>query len=166
MNYCRLLFIFGLVVFATMSRLIPHPPNFTAINAVAVFCAFTLGHFGLSCCVVFGTMMFTDLILFGIHSQMVSVYFSLGIILFLNRLRINPLLALPLSSIIFFIVSNFGVWMVDSFYPRTFSGLGLCYFAALPFLANELISTCLYGFILFNCFAFFEKSFPALQKSC
>lgn len=167
MNYTRLFAIFGLAVFAIMTRLFPHPPNFTAINAVAVFCAFTLGHFGLSCCVVYGAMLISDLIL-GIHSQMLLVYCSLGMTLLLNRSRINPLISLPLSSLIFFFFVNFGVWLFDGCggcYPRTLSGLGLCYVASLPFLMNEMISTCLYGFVLFSGFSFFEKHLPAISAN-
>jgi hypothetical protein len=164
MNHSRILAILGLAVFAIMTRLVPHPPNFTAINAVAVFCAFTLGHFGLACCVVYGAMFITDLI-FGIHSQMLFVYVSLGLTLCLNRFRINSLIALPFSALIFFFVVNFGVWLIDGFYPPTFYGLGLCYVAALPFLMNQIISTCLYGFVLFKGFDLLERHVTGIQES-
>ncbi|MFI5343070.1 MAG: DUF6580 family putative transport protein [Chlamydiales bacterium] len=163
MNYSRLLAVFGLVFFAVMSRLLPHPPNFTAINAVAVFSAFTLGHFGFSCGVVYGAMLISDLI-FGLHSQLLFVYFSLGLILFISRFRMNPAVSLLLSPLIFFFVTNFGVWLIDGFYPQTLNGLGLCYLAALPFLANELIGSFFYGFVLFSGFALFEKYIPSIQK--
>lgn len=163
MNHPRIFAIIGLAIFAIMTRLVPHPPNFTAVNAVAVFCAYTLGHFGLSCCVVYGTMFLTDLI-FGIHSQMLSVYVSLGVTLCLNLFGINRLISLPLSALIFFFVVNFCVWLTDGLYPPTFFGLGLCYVAALPFLVNQMISTCLYGFVLFKGFTLLEKHFTTFQE--
>lgn len=163
MNYSRLIAIFALVFFAVMSRLIPHPPNFTAMTAIAVFSACRLGHFGLSCCVVYGAMMISDLI-FGLHSQILSVYFSLGVTLFMSRLRINPAISLLLSPLIFFVFVNFGVWLIDGLYPQTINGLGLCYLAALPFLMNQLTSSFFYGFVLFGSFSLFEKYLPSIQQ--
>jgi hypothetical protein len=109
-------------------------------------------------------MFITDLI-FGIHSQILSVYVSLGLTLCLNLFGINRLISLPLSALIFFFTVNFGVWLIDGLYPPTVFGLGLCYVAALPFLMNQMISTCLYGFVLFKGFALLERHFPTLQES-
>lgn len=156
MKHTRVFAVFGLVFFAIMSRLIPHLPNFTAITAVAVFSAFTLRNNGLSCCVVFAAMAISDLII-GLHSQLFSVYFSLGLTVFISRRFVNPAIALPFSSLFFFIVTNFGVWLLDGFYPLTLSGLGFCYMAALPFLINQLAGTCFYGFTLFALFSLYEK---------
>ena len=53
------------------------------------------------------------------------------------------------SSLIFFVITNFAVWLVWDFYPKTFDGLILCYVAGLPFLRNTLMSTILYtGFFV------------------
>ena len=83
----------------------------------------------------------------GYHSVIMYVYISLLIIFFIGKYLIkensfNSTMVLSLSSaIIFFIISNFGVWIVG--YPKTISGFIACYVAALPFLSNTLISTLL-----------------------
>jgi hypothetical protein len=43
----------------------------------------------------------------------------------------------------FFLISNYAVWAGGGMYPRTLSGLGACFVAALPFYRNDLISTAL-----------------------
>ena len=55
-----------------------------------------------------------------------------------------------IGSLIFFITSNFGVWLTSSgFYPFSLSGLLSCYIAAIPFFKNTMLSTFLYSFALF-----------------
>ena len=57
------------------------------------------------------------------------------------------------ASILFFVVTNFGVWALDSLYPRTLEGLVICYVAAIPFFANTLAGTLFYTAVLFGGFA-------------
>jgi len=47
---------------------------------------------------------------------------------------------------VFFLISNFSVWMsnVESVFARSFSGLMTCYEAGLPFYRNSLIATLLF----------------------
>jgi len=54
------------------------------------------------------------------------------------------------ASILFFVVTNFGVWALDSLYPRTLEGLVICYVAAIPFFANTLAGTLFYTAVLFG----------------
>lgn len=156
MRYSRLFTVFGLVFLAILSRLLPHPPNFTAVNAVAIFSIATLGHLGISFGVVYASMLLSDLLL-GVHSQMVSVYLSIALIMITHRFYSHYLLSLLCSSFLFFIVVNFGVWWTDGLYPPTLEGLGWCYLAALPFLTNQILSTCVYGFFLFGSLRAAEK---------
>lgn len=44
------------------------------------------------------------------------------------------------ASVSFFLISNFAVWAVWNMYPKTASGLAMCYVAALPFLRNAVVS--------------------------
>lgn len=156
MRYSRLFIVFGLILLATLSRLLPHPPNFTAMNAVAIFSVATLGHLGISFGVVYGSMLLSDLFL-GVHAQMVSVYLSIALMMITHRFFSHYILSLLSSSLLFFVVVNFGVWWTDGLYPMTLEGLGWCYLAALPFLTNQILSTCLYGFFLFGSFRAAEK---------
>lgn len=97
----------------------------------------------------------------GYHSVIMYVYVSLLIIFFIGKYLIkensfNSTMVLSLSSaIIFFIISNFGVWIVG--YPKTISGFIACYVAALPFLSNTLISTLLFSSVFHYCQSFNVK---------
>ena len=49
---------------------------------------------------------------------------------------------------LFFLVTNFAVWLAWDYYPKTLEGLILCYTMAIPFFQNTLISTCLFTGVL------------------
>jgi hypothetical protein len=55
-----------------------------------------------------------------------------------------------LASVSFFLVSNFAVWAAWQMYPRTLSGLGMCYMAAVPFFRNSLTSELCVSLLLFG----------------
>ncbi len=68
------------------------------------------------------------------------------------------------SSILFFVVTNFGVWAFSSLYSKTMEGLITCYVAAIPFLQNTLFGDIFYTAVLFGSFALAEKWFPVLSE--
>jgi len=150
LNY--LLFIL-LTFFAAFSRLAPHPPNFTPILSIALFCGISFKSRYIFLIPLF-SMLISDYFI-GYHSVIMYVYISLLIIFFMGKYLIkeksfNSTMVLSLSSaIIFFIISNFGVWIVG--YPKTMSGFVACYVAALPFLSNTLISTLLFSSVFHYC---------------
>ena len=156
MNY--LLFIL-LTFFAAFSRLAPHPPNFTPILSIALFCGISFRNKYIFLIPLF-SMLISDYFI-GYHSVIMYVYVSLLIIFFIGKYLIkensfNSTMVLSLSSaIIFFIISNFGVWIVG--YPKTISGFIACYVAALPFLSNTLISTLLFSSVFHYCQSFNVK---------
>jgi len=49
---------------------------------------------------------------------------------------------------VFFLIANFGVWATSGIYPHSFSGLTLCYLAALPFYGHAVASTCICGALI------------------
>jgi hypothetical protein len=69
------------------------------------------------------------------------------------------------SSVLFFLLTNFGVWAFGSLYPRTLDGLITCYVAAIPFFRNTFQGDVLYTAILFGGFALLERRFSALRES-
>ena len=156
MNY--LLFIL-LTFFAAFSRLAPHPPNFTPILSIALFCGISFRNKYIFLIPLF-SMLISDYFI-GYHSVIMYVYISLLIIFFIGKYLIkensfNSTMVLSLSSaIIFFIISNFGVWIVG--YPKNISGFIACYVAALPFLSNTLISTLLFSSVFHYCQSFNVK---------
>jgi hypothetical protein len=69
-----------------------------------------------------------------------------------------------LSSVLFFVITNFGVWAFGSLYPKTVAGLIVCYAAAVPFFQNTLVGDALYTAALFGGFALAERWIPALRE--
>jgi hypothetical protein len=82
----------------------------------------------------------------------------------LKRIRIqNLILASLLSSIAFFLLSNYGVWASTNMYPKDFSGLITCYVAGLPFFKNTLMGDLVYSGVLFGAFEFAQHRIPSIQ---
>ena len=102
-------------------------------------------------------LLVSDFIL-GFYQHMEVQYLSFVLIVCigfqLQQRRTAPRIAgaTLLSALVFFIVTNFGVWAFDSLYPKTFSGLVSCYVAAIPFLRNTLMGDLMYTAILFGGF--------------
>jgi len=165
MNDSRIGAILAFIIFGIISRFLPHPPNFTALNSIALFSACYLSSLSLSLTTVFAVMLLSDLAL-GFHPGIPFVYLSFGLIILMGRyLRSNQTLyRVPLflsaSSLLFFVVTSFGEWLTNPLYPKTGFGLGLCYLAGVPFLANQLLGDLTYGLLMFGCFSTLaEKTF-------
>lgn len=160
----------GLILMGAMARLIPHPPNFTPTGALAFFAGNKILNRWLALGVPLTVLALSDLLL-GWHDTLLFVYVSFLITVVLGQKFGSSVrgkaLGLLASSAIFFVVSNFGVWLTSSMYPKTASGLGLCYIAALPFFRNELAANFIYGFAFFAIAAWMEKkaTVPALAQS-
>ena len=145
-----------LIVAGALSRLIPHPPNFTPIASIALFGGRELPK-KLSWFVPICALALSDIFI-GFYDLKIlaSVYFSFLISVFLGRklkqnFTLEKMLGLAtLSSVIFFIITNFSVWAFSPMYAKTLEGLGLCYFYALPFFRNELTGTIFYATIIFG----------------
>lgn len=164
----RMMLVAAMILAAAASRLVPHPPNMTSVTAVALFGGACLSDRRFAFLVPLGALFLSDLVL-GFHDQMALVYgcFALivciGLWLQQRRSALTIAGAALASSALFFIVTNFGVWALDTMYPRTIAGLIACYTAALPFFRNTLEGDLLYTLVLFGGFALLERQFPALR---
>tara|TARA_Y100001970_G_C14095221_1_gene782264 strand:+ start:655 stop:1197 length:543 start_codon:yes stop_codon:yes gene_type:complete len=132
-------------------RLIPHPPNFTPVIATAILAPYLIKNKYTSCLIILFSMFISDLFL-GLHQLMLFVYLPLIItILVSNYIKYlyNKYLTIfslsILSSILFFIISNFGVWLVFEYYTKDLNGLLQCYVMAIPFFKNTVLSTLFYS---------------------
>ena len=145
------LYLVGLIA---LSRIIPHPPNFTPVLAMAVFMPYLTRDLYSSMLVPLSAMFVSDLYL-GLHSSMFWVYTSILLGTTLSHytmsmkktyvhLGSNALL----SSTIFFVITNFAVWTSGTMYPMTLDGLILCYTMAIPFFGNTLAGTLFYVSLL------------------
>jgi len=145
-------FIF-LLFFLTTSRLIPHEPNFTPIFSVSVLGFLFFENVITRVSLVLLSMFLSDIFL-GFHSSMFFVYISIVLIIILSSQK-SYLIMVLLAPIVFFIISNFGVWLNSDIYSKNINGLLECYIMAIPFLKNLFISTFFYTIIILLSRKFF-----------
>ena len=155
------IFPISLIFILALSRLIPHPWNFTPVLAIGLFSGFYFKQIYLSFFVVIFSMFIGDLFL-GFHSTMFFTYISLAVavLIGLNIKRFSfaeILLGGLSSSLAFFIITNFGAWLTLEMYEKNLSGLLQSYVLAIPFFHSTLISTLLYLFVLKFLFNFIVK---------
>ena len=157
-----------LVALAALSRLLPHPPNVAPIAALALFGGAYFADRRLAF-VIPGLALLASDALIGFHSQLVLVYACFAVTVMLGTLLQGRLRALPItaatlgSSVLFFVVTNFGVWLLDGLYPVTFEGLVACYVAAIPFFHNSVAGNLFYTLVLFGGFAMVERWSSAVR---
>ena len=171
-----------MVLVAAMSRLLPHPPNFTAVGATALFGAayFTKKYWAFL--IPFLALWISDLILnnvvYGAYFEgftffsefMIWNYIAFGLMILLGSQvlkKIKPMNLLGVSlgaSAIFFLVTNFGTWYVDfaNIYPDNFAGLMAAYAAGLPYFLNTIVGDLFYVGVLFGAFELVKQRYPNL----
>jgi len=165
----RILTLISAILAAAALRLLPHPPNFTPIGAMALFSGAYLGRRGAIALVApLAALFLSDLVL-GFYHGMATVYFSTALVVLIGWLALrkkSPLRiagAAVASSILFFVLTNFGMWLSSGFYPLTLAGLEACYVAAIPFFQNTVAGVLIFSAILFVGFAMLERKVPALR---
>lgn len=170
--------VIALVVTATLMRFLPHAPNFTPVIALAIFSGAFVANKGQAIAITLASMVLSDLFL-GFHSTMTVVYVSLALIVLLSSVLqktslvrdrkfslkgIATLLGFSVfSSLLFFVFTNFGVWVLQDMYPKTPAGLMLCYIEGLPFLSATVTSSVFYSLVLFAACLKFESRQAKLQ---
>lgn len=160
---------FALIVLAALTRLLPHPNNFTPIGAIGLFGAAYFQRRWLALLVPFAALFVSDLLLNNIvYRQYYPTFtwftsgwiygaFALvmlaGWILVRRRVSAGNVLGASLTaSLIFFLVTNFSVWLQSGMYPQTQAGLLACYTAGLPFLTNTLLGDLCFSVVLFGVY--------------
>jgi hypothetical protein len=139
------------------------------ITAIALFGGAYFSDKRLAFFVPLAAMFLSDLGL-GFYAHMEIVYLSFALIvcigLILQRHRTAPYIAgaTLLSSTLFFLITNFGVWAFGPLYPKTLGGLAACYTAAIPFFQNTLLGDFFYVGVLFGGFWLLEQRFSALRE--
>ncbi len=155
-------FSFCIILVLVFSRLIPHPPNFTPIIAVSIMSGFLFKKFYWSIIVILISMFLSDIFI-GLYKNMFFVYLSLFAVCYISYIKLikfnykNLLIYGFIGSITFFLISNFGVWLLGDLYTKNFNGLLNCYILALPFFKNTLISTVFFSYIAFFVSNIYEK---------
>ena len=131
-----------------ISRLLPHPPNFTSTIAVAFYLPALFG--AKFIIVALSAFIMSDLIL-GLHNLVFFTWGSLFLIAYFSKYFQKfyfRIFGVSLSCIIFFLVSNFGVWCLGDLYIKNLEGLILCYTMAIPFLQSSLIGTIIFSVLI------------------
>jgi hypothetical protein len=156
----------GLIGLDVLARVLPHAPSFSPVAASALFAGMVIARrFALA--VPIAAMLLSDLILgFDGWTMRLVVYAALTVPAVLGLMARNARwpLAFPLaaaSSVIFFVVTNFAVWLTSGMYPLDAAGLAKCYVAALPFFQNTLIGDLLWTAALFGSFWVVRVAFGA-----
>ncbi len=173
--------VFFLVVLSAFSRLIPHPSNFTAIGALAIYSSLVFPYRGWGIVLPLLAMWISDLVINNViyaAYQPQFVFFSEGFVWIYLGLVAHSVSALWLGkrkniagiasasvvgAVAFFLLSNFGVWAGSSMYPHSIEGLSACYVAALPFLGNFLAGNVFFCGVLFGIHYFLERNTRLFQ---
>ncbi|MCS6807965.1 MAG: DUF6580 family putative transport protein [Bacteroidota bacterium] len=177
MSTTRQAFICGMIIAAALSRILPHPPNFAPINAIALFAgSYFADRKLLAFAVPLLAMLLSDSVLemmtgWGFHSGMWVIYGCIACTTLIG-LRVLAVRTIPriaccsiLASLLFFIVTNFAVWVSSGMYPHTPEGFVACYIAALPFFQNSLAGDAFYSVVLFGGTVVAERAVPSLRQA-
>ena len=166
----RLTTIIGMIVFAALTRLLPHPPNATAVGAIALFAGAQLADRRLAFLVPLVALFLTDLVL-GLHQGMAFVYACVAAMVLVgqrlgDRASVVKLAGASMAgSVLFFVVTNFGVFLFDGLYDKSLAGLVECYVMAIPFFQNGLLGDLFFTGALFGGFELLRRAVPGLSPA-
>ncbi|MCR9243947.1 MAG: hypothetical protein NXI31_02870 [bacterium] len=171
----RGLVLVALVLGAALTRLLPHPANFTPVGAMALFGGAYFASRIAAIAVPLVAMLIADLALASIQGWslgwMTAVIYGciagsslIGITLRRRGGVLRIAAGSLLSALLFFLVTNFAVWAGTSLYSGDLAGLVQCYVAAVPYFGNTLAGYAIYGVALFGGFAALRQRFSELQE--
>ncbi len=176
----RFWFVLTVILAGAAMRLIPHWPNVTPIAAMALFGGAYFSKKYFAFIIPLAALFLSDLVL-GFHSTMPAVYIGfvitvvLGMFMLRNPKLLNVIGASLSSTVIFFLITNFGAWLGSPMYPQNFAGLmesytaGLAFFnngsLGISFFMNSLLGDLFYSGLFFGIFYLAKLRFPILARS-
>ena len=168
-----------MIVVAALTRLLPHPPNFSPVEAIALFGGAYFASKQWSMVVPLLALLVSDLALGALHGASYAAYLgghtfwsvyaciALSVVLgfgLRGKASGGRVIGYSLAgSVLFFVVTNFAVWLWDPLYPKTGAGLAACYAAGIPFFRWTVLGTLFYSALLFGGFALLRHRVPALR---
>ena len=177
-------FLLTLIILATLTRIaippfIAHPPNFSPIDAIALFCGAYFGRRAMAFIAVFFSVWLGDIVLNKILLGHWTLFYSgwywqYGCYFVITLLgttlqdKIKPIRFVATTVVaasLFFIISNFGVWSSGLLYPFTLEGLLACYVAAIPFFKATAMSDLFFSLVLFGSFELLQIKFIARKPA-
>lgn len=154
----------GIFIALAASRFFPHPPNFTSLLALSFYIPALFGRKHILSIII--CFMLTDLII-GFHTTTLFTWGSVAIIGYFSHYFLKSistrLFGVFSATLIFFIISNFGVWMSSILHGNYNLNLLETYFIAIPFYGNTLISTIVFSLIIEGLISF-KKVKTILKK--
>ncbi len=169
-----------MILLAAISRLLPHPPNFTAVGAMGLFGAAFFNRKVFAFLIPLVAMFLTDLFLNNviyaqyipegqgfmwftggsswIYGAIILTIFA-GFFLFKKVNHLSVIAGSLISALIFFLLTNFGLWSSGMMYPMNAAGLGACFAAGIPFLLNSILGNLFYGGLLFGGYYAIQQRF-------
>jgi hypothetical protein len=166
----RLITLSLIILAIAMFRLLPHPPNVSPVAAMALFGGAYFSDKRMAFLVPFLALLLSDFLI-GLHDTMIYVYagFALTVVIgFWIRQKLNVsriAFAVIVSSLLFFVISNFGAWLSSGLYPMTTDGLMQAYIAAIPFFQNSLLGNMVFATLLFGGFALLQRNIPGMAEN-
>lgn len=169
------------ILIGVLSRVIPHPWNFTGITAMALFAGLLSKDNKFLFLAPLASLFVSDLIL-GFHNTMIYTYLGFALIGLISiqasskkasdiinmawNNQVLSVLGLSVSgSFIFFMISNFGVWISTDMYEKSLVGITQCYLAGLPFFQNQLAGDAFYSLVFLFILNFAGAKEPAHIKN-
>ena len=159
----KLFLCIGIFLSLALSRFIPHPPNFTSLIAFSFYVPVILGISYIPVLIL--SFAITDIFI-GYHA---GTFFTWGSVFFIGLISqlfaktlIYRISGALIGAFIFFIVTNFGIW-VSGMYGYTFDGIIKCYTLAIPFFTYSLISTLLFSCLIENFYRFYLIKFSKVN---
>jgi hypothetical protein len=160
--------VLAIILVAAAVRIIPHPPNFSPIAAMALFGGCYLSNRFLAIAVPLAAMFLSDIVI-GFHVTMPAVYLAIGIVavlgMWLQKRNTASTIALSAvaSSVIFFVITNFAVFAQSGLYPQNAHGLVACFVAAVPFFQNSMVGDLFYTGVFFGSWVLLERRVTQLR---
>jgi len=172
----------ALIVLAALTRLLPHPPNFSPVEAIALFGGAYFASRAWALAVPLIAMLLSDFLLglirggvyleYFVSAHFLAVYACIALSTVLGfglRGRVGGVRVLGYAltgSVLFFLATNFAVWLTASpldAHPACNAGLLPCYVAGIPFFQWTLLGTLFYSALLFGGFTLLRRRLPALR---
>lgn len=171
----RMIFVLTAIAIAAMTRILPHPSNFTAVGAMALFAGATMSNRWLSLLIPAAALFVTDIFL-GFHNTMWAVYGAMALTTMIgwmirNRQNFITITGGSLIAVmLFFLITNSAMWVVGffttgGFYSQNAAGLIESVVAGIPFLGNSLLSQLVYTGVLFGAFHAVRVYKPTLVRA-
>jgi hypothetical protein len=169
-----------MILAVALTRLIPHPPNFSPVETMALFGGAYFAKRSWAIVLPLVALFISDLALslmmggiyfeYFVSADFLLIYATIAFLSILGfglrgKVSVARVVSFGImSSLIFFLVTNFGVWLGSTMYPQTSAGLIAAYTAGLPFLQNGMLGTLFYSALLFGSFELLKQRLPVLSQ--